>query len=449
MASALRVQVSPSAFFLQKLTSHNPGLSKKPSLVVLIITNGPGELSTWVKPVAERLHKKLSMQPKNLEANISLRLLLVPCPNATGQEMEVAKKMKQFELITPAKSFWKILLNPNKFGYWPSKGIVVFLGGDQFWSVLISARLRYRHITYAEWIARWPQWNDRISAMSEKVRNRIPKKYRQRCKVVGDLMADINQSTIKEKNLAKGKWIAIMPGSKRAKLSIGVPFLLEVTDRLKKLEPEYNFLLPIAPTTSIQEIEYLNSELNPIAKKYKSKIAMILHAQENELASRLITEKGAQIHLIENHPAHDFLRQCDLAITTVGANTAELGALNIPMIVFVPTQHLHVMQAWDGWVGILTRIPIMKWLFKLLITTWKVKNHKYLAWPNISSGRMIVPERIGKITPEDIAQEAKYWLSSNERLEQQKENLRRLRGKPGAIKAFSQEIINLIPNKFT
>ena len=44
---------------------------------------------------------------------------------------------------------------------------VVFLGGDQFWTVLLSARLGYRHITYAEWVARWPRWNDRVAAMSE------------------------------------------------------------------------------------------------------------------------------------------------------------------------------------------------------------------------------------------------------------------------------------------
>ena len=65
----------------------------------------------------------------------------------------------------------------------------------------------------------------------------------------------------------------------------------------------------------------------------------------------LVTRAGTRIRLLEQHPAHGPLSQCALALTTVGANTAELGALGVPMIVIVPTQHLEVMQAWDGAIG--------------------------------------------------------------------------------------------------
>ena len=67
-----------------------------------------------------------------------------------------------------------------------------------------------------------------------------------------------------------------------------------------------------------------------------------------------------------------------------------------------------------------------------------------MAWPNITANRMVVPERIGKITPKDIANEANDWLNSPKRLEGQREDLRSLRGKPGAIKLMVKEIINLI-----
>ena len=85
-------------------------------------------------------------------------------------------KTFQFEKITKAQNFWALLLRPQKFGYWPKNGLVIFLGGDQFWSVLLSARLGYRHLTYAEWVARWPRWNDRIAAMSSKVMDRLQQK---------------------------------------------------------------------------------------------------------------------------------------------------------------------------------------------------------------------------------------------------------------------------------
>ena len=83
------------------------------------------------------------------------------------------------------------------------------------------------------------------------------------------------------------------------------------------------------------------------------------------------------------------------------------------MIVIVPTQHINVMQAWDGLLGLLGRLPFLKRLIGLLISLWRLRKSRFLAWPNISAGRMIVPEKIGKIQPKDIANEAMQWLSSN------------------------------------
>ena len=55
-------------------------------------------------------------------------------------------------------------------------------------------------MTYAEWVARWPLWNDRIFAMSKEVARKIHKKLKKRCVIVGDLMADLNES-YKDKKL--------------------------------------------------------------------------------------------------------------------------------------------------------------------------------------------------------------------------------------------------------
>ena len=70
-----------------------------------------------------------------------------------------------------------------------------------------------------------------------------------------------------------------------------------------------------------------------------------------------------------------------------------------------------------------------------------------MAWPNISAKRMIVPERIGHITPAQIAEETIDWLNSPKRLSGQKEDLQEIRGKRGATKKFCHEIINLLKEK--
>lgn len=410
--------------------------------MIVLVCNGPGELTTWVRPLARRLQAEMPLRPDRLGAPTGLQLVLVPCPNATGSEHRVAAAMGLFERIIPAARFWWLLLRPRRYGPWPRRGVVVFLGGDQFWTVLLSARLGYRHITYAEWVARWPRWNDSIAAMGPAAADRLGGRWRHRCQVVGDLMADLSESARDEQPLPPGDWLALMPGSKRAKLQVGMPFLLETADRLAAIRPTCRFLLPVAPTTSVQELlAYAGSE-NPIASAYSAGEPQL---QQSEQGLAFITTSGTRILLIEQQPAHGVLSQCRMALTTVGANTAELGALAVPMIVLVPTQHLHVMQAWDGGIGLLARLPILRWLLGMALTAWRMRHHGFLAWPNISAGRLVVPERVGAITPEQIAEEAADWLNQPARLEGMRDDLRSLRGQPGAVAALAGMVRQLLP----
>jgi lipid A disaccharide synthetase len=409
---------------------------------IVLVCNGPGELATWVRPLAQRLHRDLALRPLTPAAAIGLQLVLVPCPNATGSEHRVAQAMGLFERILPAARFWWLLLRPRRHGPWPQQGVVVFLGGDQFWTVLLSARLGYRHLTYAEWVARWPRWNDRIAAMGPAAARQIAPRWQPRCQVVGDLMADLSESARGDQPLPPGEWVALMPGSKRAKLQVGMPFLLETADRLAALRPVSRFLLPVAPTTTIPELLAYGSSANPIALHYAAGEPQLLSSPEGPV---LQTATGTRILLVEQQPAHGVLSQCRLALTTVGANTAELGALGVPMIVLVPTQHLHVMQAWDGGLGLLARLPLLKWLLGAAMTAWRMRHHGFLAWPNISAGRAVVPERIGTILPAQIAEEAADWLAHPERLEGMRDDLRSLRGQPGAVAALAGMVRELLP----
>ena len=414
------------------------------SAAILLVCNGPGELTTWVRPLAETLHAQLPLRPLAAAASTSLNLVLVPCPNATGSEGQVAEQFGLFERISPARRFWALLWNPWRLGPWPARGVVVFLGGDQFWTVLLSARLGYRHLTYAEWVARWPRWNDRIAAMGPEAAGRLAPRWRQRCTVVGDLMADLSASARAEDPLPAGDWVALLPGSKGAKLRVGMPFLLETADRLAVLRPGCRFLLPVAPTTSVAELLRYGGPANPLQAHYGSGVPELTPV---DAAGRrwLRTGQGTPILLIEQQPAHGPLSQCALALTTVGANTAELGALAVPMIVLVPTQHLQVMQAWDGWLGLVARLPLLRWLVGVALTAWRMRQRGFLAWPNISAGRSVVPERVGTIWPEQIAAEAADWLAQPERLAGQREDLRGLRGRPGAVAALAAMVRELLP----
>lgn len=422
-----------------------PPPSLPPTTAIVLVCNGPGELTTWVRPLAQRLHRQLALQPIVPGAACSLELVLVPCPNATGCEARVARDLGFFSRIVPARRFWGLLLSPRRHGPWPAHGVVVFLGGDQFWTVLLSARLGYRHLTYAEWVARWPRWNDRIAAMGPQAATRLPPRWRQRCTVVGDLMADLSEEAREVAPLPEGEWVALLPGSKRAKLQVGVPFLLDTADRLARLRPGCRFLLPVAPTTSVADLLAYGDSGNPIQRYYGGQPPRLLVPEPDSGQRWLISGAGTPILLFEQHPAHAALSQCALALTTVGANTAELGALGVPMIVLVPTQHLQVMQAWDGWLGLVARLPLLRWLLGLALTAWRMRQRGFLAWPNISAGRAVVPERVGAITPAEIAAEANEWLAHPERLRGQRDDLRSLRGQPGAVAALAAMVQELLP----
>ena len=416
------------------------------SAAVVIVSNGPGELATWVKPVLDYLIKQKS-KSKNLNIpNYKLVLSLVPCPNATGKEFTVANDWQILDLIIPAKNFLKLLLKPSLFGSWPRNGVVVFLGGDQFWNVLLAKRLGYESITYAEWIARWPRWNLHIAAMNEEVRNIIPKKFKKKCQVIGDLMADVKNNLSPIHEINDKKWIAILPGSKKAKLSIGIPFFLEVADRIKECEDNINLMIPIAPTTELEDFIFFQSAKNPITKYYSSNIKSIKKIENSIFNYVLETCKNTKIFILQQNSNHNILSQCKLALTTVGANTAELAAINLPMIVVLPTQHLNAMNAWDGIFGIIGRIKLLNRIQTFIIKRWYLKNNKFFAWPNIKANKQIIPERVGIISPKDISEEVIYLLHEKNILSEIKINLLKLRGKKGAIKKLSNLILETIRN---
>ncbi|MCZ0900980.1 lipid-A-disaccharide synthase, partial [Microcoleus sp. HI-ES] len=148
-------------------------------------------------------------------------------------------------------------------------------------------------------------------------------------------------------------------------------------------------------------------------------------------------------------PAYDLLSECSLCLTTVGANTAELGSLAVPMIVLIPTQQLDAMKAWDGLPGLLANLPLVGSAFATAINwlIWQLGKGKLYAWPNIWAQEEIVPELIGKLEPEVIAQLAIDYLSHPDKLAQMGDRLRAVRGESGAAKKIAELVCEEIEVK--
>ena len=405
---------------------------------IIILTNGPGEVATWVRPVVKALRKELEVD----RASIRISVILSPCPHATGKEADIAASYPEVDRVQSAEHFFKFLLWGKTADNWDwhKQGIVVFLGGDQFYTLVIGKRLGYRTLVYAEWDARWYRWIDRFAVMNAAVISKIPAQYHHKFTVVGDLIADVVQELDASSTTIKGEryfaptppaQIGLLPGSKPAKLAPILPLCLAIAEKIHAQRPDINFIIPVAPTLELETLaNYADPQFNPVIKLVGNVSGKLILSDER--SPFLLTSGGTKINLITQFPAYQSLVQCQLCLTTVGANTAELGSLGIPMIVMLPTQQLDAMRAWNGIPGMLSNLPGLGKIFATIINWLVLKQKQLFAWPNIWAKKEIVPELIGKITPGEIAEMALDLLASPDKLLAMCDRLTQVRGSSGA-----------------
>ncbi|GAB4280230.1 MAG: hypothetical protein Fur0025_08040 [Oscillatoriaceae cyanobacterium] len=412
---------------------------------ILILSNGPGEVMTWVRPVVQQLRQHLGEDaiatPNGVPTQVRISVVLCPCPHATGREGTIARGYPEVDRVQEPEHFWPFLLWGKTADNWDwrPKGVVIFLGGDQFFTAIIGKRLGYRTIVYAEWEARWQSLIDCFAVMKPSLIPPVPAKYGDKFTVVGDLMAEVARLEWQDGDIS-GELIGLLPGSKPAKLAQGVPLTMAIADRIHKQRPQTRFAIPLAPTLELQTLANFASESkNPLIAKLGGTEARLIREQDNSYF--LETRSGVRVQIWTETPAYGLLSQCRLCLTTVGANTAELGSLAVPMIVLLPTQQLDAMRAWDGIPGLLANLPLVGSSFAKTINWLVLRQKRLFAWPNIWANQEIVPELVGELSPEAVAQVALDLLEQPQRLEAMRRDLRQLRGEPGAAAKIAQLVL--------
>lgn len=460
---------------------------------IVILTNGPGEVATWVKPVVQALVKQTcgenvptkAQTPAPREAqtpaqtDVRISVILSPCPHASGQEHMTLAQYPEVDRVQSADQFFKFLLTGKTADNWDwhPNGVVVFLGGDQLYTVLVAKRIgqktgrSYRTVTYAEWDARWPNLIDRFGVMQAALAKKAPVKHQDKFVVVGDLMADV-QATANRLEITtalgcepESELIGFLPGSKPMKLKIGVPIMLKIAQILHNQNPnkDYTYVIGVAPNLTLTDLtHYADPEKNSAIALFKSPPVTLI-TPENGLPYLNIktgtptsTQDSAQnsaqndikIVLWQRFPALDLFSQCALCFTTVGANTAQLGALATPMFVLLPTQQLDGLSIADGLPGLIAQLPgigqfARKVINPLLVKTLQ-KSGKRFAWPNIWAKREVVPELFGPITAEDVSAIAQDHLTHPEKLTAIRQDLRTLRGPAGAAHKMATLILETV-----
>lgn len=388
---------------------------------VFITANSPGEISGWVRPVVEELKKK--------SPEASVTVVITPCQYASGAEMSVAEGTPG---VDEAVRLWPLVRKSIFSKEKPPKGsCVLFLGGDAFYAVLLSRTLKIPALAYMP----KPRWRGSISRYlvpDENMKSRFKKAgvADEKVEVVGRLETEsVNVSGTpsdirSRKGLSDVEVVTLLPGSRPFELETMLPFFIKTAEAMNKLVEGRIYFLVFSPFAN------------------RDKITQILEKEGLLFTSDEIdTPGGCRVRMIWDG-GHDIMSVSKLAVTVPGTNNLQLAAMGVPMLVVVPLDNAHKIPV-DGIFGLLNAdIPPIGYLKKQMLVR-KARSLPYVSLPNIIAGKVIVPEMVDFIKPEDVAERAALLLSEDAVLEQMERDLKTVAGERGAAGRIADAVLNI------
>lgn len=363
---------------------------------LFILTNSPGEVSGWVMPVVKEL--------ESAQFPAKIRLVVLPCQYASGREAEYGKEIPGIDTVSTFKELWK-----NFETHKEVKRLVLQLGGDPLFGALLSAKLRCGWMIYTK----RPKWKKRVehyfvpdSASEEKFELQGVKK--DMFTKVGNLIFD---STPECKNLDEARRvmglsegeeaISFLAGSRPFEYRDGFAFFTCAAMEFLNKHPNYHVFLPVAP---VVDENLLKEGLKSAGLNWSggSKPEEILWEGPNRI--RFIRENNFEA-----------IKASSLAVAFPGTNNLQIVSLSVPLLAVVPMNQVENIPM-DGIPGIIPMsVPGAKALKKKLVY-WYSKRLKYASLPNRMTGKEIVPEHRGVMTPSMVAALVEDLISDPERL---------------------------------
>lgn len=376
---------------------------------IVLVANSPGELTSLVKPLAEKFRSK--------SPDSRITLFLTPCQYSSGKEVEYAKKNLAVDQVVSADEYQRWVLGGQLRAElnFSACGAVLYLGGDLLHATLIAKKLNFPAYAYLPgrhigWVGFYEKFfvPDHV-AYDLFAKQDIPD---EKLQIVGDLMVDSVKGL--EKNDARKKWhldpyrptLALMPGSRAWEIKHMLPLYEKIVKLLKGKIKDLQTMVIVAPFTTVADIE-----------------------------------KHARSHVFDVYAPLESATAADLALTIPGTNTAQLALLGVPEVMIFPLDDPKVIPL-EGLLHYLGIIPLFGALVKRAVAYAVNKNTKFFALPNIKADRMIIPEFRGRIRPVRVAQLIEELLKDKERLFEMSRELLVSLGAPGAADHITEVMLN-------
>ncbi len=352
-----------------------------PTTTLVIIGNGPGEVAGWAIPLAAEARRIASEAGRSLE----VALCLPPCQFASGQEQAVATAAGVFDHVVDPRQTLRLGLGLP--GWAPSAPAVILHVGGGFWYPRRLAR-RWRAPAFAfverSHISRAHHTFKRIFVPTEDLRDRLVSHGvpGEKVTVTGDPRYDAvltHQAALAARNGEDARpKVTFLAGSRDTVFSAVFPFWVRTAAALRERLPDAHLLTIISP--------FVSPELHrSLIKQHRA----------------ILDGAGMEI----THGDWSQIVESDLVLTIPGTNTLELAIMRIPSMVVLPFS-LAPQIPMEGLIEWITRIPRIGPPLRLFIVREYIKRRPYVALPNMRVGRRIMPELIGAVTPEQVADES-------------------------------------------
>jgi len=382
---------------------------------LIVFSNGPGEISTWVEPVVKAVRSR-----EDIAKQYRIVLIVHPCPFGSGTEHLVGEHIEGVEHFIGPREYMKMLITGmgrRRYAF-SRDGIIFSLGGDLMHPVLFRRRIRGRHTLYAySHNAGWEKHYSTIFVRSEYVRNKylsrgVPEK---KIVITGDLVYS-SLRFLKGRNEIRRDlgirddelMVVFLPGSRDYMTKYVLPVFLKVIDGLTDRMDGLRAFFMKSPYISYDLIEE-GLALGGRIKEAES-ITGTLHRDGGRC--RIGFSGGKVVDVLEGQLAL-WGAGIDFAVSLPGTNTIQLAYRGIPTLVIAPSNKPEIVPM-EGAIGMVKWIPLLgKALTRLAINAY-AKRYPYTALPNIYMQEEIVPELSGVITTDDVTNRVHEILSRGE-----------------------------------
>lgn len=397
---------------------------------VVLVSNGPGELYTWVRPVLEELRR--------VRPDLRVAISLIPCQFAAGDEASIAATFEPDCVTTPAQYLRSAAVGAAPAGLLGAdgtaagSGAVIGLGGNGAMAVVLGKRLGYPAYRYSF----EPYWHAGLSRLllpDEQARKRALRGGAPSSKatVVGNLVADATQASSPAAN--KGSPHVLLFGGSRDGFALHlIPLLIALVDRLAPELPGARFVWPVSRLLKEQTIA------DGIAGRYRATLHGVAGRRDGDV---ILTPSGARLELVPEAERYAHMRAADLAVTIPGTNTLELGVAGVPALVLLPLNQpeLIPLEGTGHWLGLVPLVGkyLKRYAVRLFVEGLKVP----VSLPNRISGEDLMVELRGKVNPELVAEQTLALLADPDDLARRRGRLLATMPAPGAAKRLVELVL--------